>query len=257
MTFTEEYLGDEDDLQGGSDYPSAFGITFTPRISGIAIGVLGLLGSLYLALNWLLPMYDQYQKLKTDEITKQDQITQRKIGDLDRKIEALQIQLQQKESQKQQVLAMFAREQDLNTLLLDISNLLKNRNIELLSFSPQGKIAPINDGSLGEMVNNKLKRQTYQAKLRGGFESTQAVVRDLERLQPLVIVRGLRSQAEEQENVGTLVGTSPSSAQVIPTKDLPITTDLQLDVIIPLTAEEVAKLAPPPPPPEANQEQKK
>ena len=104
MTFTEEYLGDEDDLQGGSEYPSAFGITCTPRISGIAIGVLGLLGSLYLALNWLLPMYDQYQKLKTDEITKQDQITQRKIGDLDRKIEALQIQLQQKESQKQQVL---------------------------------------------------------------------------------------------------------------------------------------------------------
>jgi type IV pilus assembly protein PilO len=39
MTFTEEYLGDEDDLQGGSEYPSAFGITFTPRISGIAIGV--------------------------------------------------------------------------------------------------------------------------------------------------------------------------------------------------------------------------
>jgi type IV pilus assembly protein PilO/type IV pilus assembly protein PilQ len=107
------------------------------------------------------------------------------------------------------------------------------------------------------MVNNKLKRQTYQARLRGGFESTQAVVRDLERLQPLVIVRGLRSQAETQENVGTLVGTSPSSAQVIPIKDLPITTDLQLDVIIPLTAEEVAKLAPPPPPPEANQEQKK
>jgi hypothetical protein len=32
---------------------------------------------------------------------------------------------------------------------------------------------------------------------------------------------------------------------------------MQLDVIIPLTAEEVAKLAPPPPPPEANQEQKK
>jgi len=257
MTFTEEYLGDEDDLQGGSEYPSAFGITFTPRISGIAIGVLGLLSSLYLALNWLLPMYDQYQKLKTDEITKQDQITQTKIGDLDRKIDALQIQLQQKESQKQQVLAMFAREQDLNTLLLDISNLLKNRNIELLSFSPQGKIAPINDGSLGEMVNNKLKRQTYQARLRGGFESTQAVVRDLERLQPLVIVRGLRSQAEAQENVGTLVGPSPSSAQVIPTKDLPITTDMQLDVIIPLSAEEVAKLAPPPPPPEANQEQKK
>ena len=257
MTFTEEYLGDEDDLQGSSEYPSAFGITFTPRVSGIAIGVLGLLGSLYLALNWLLPMYDQYQKLKTDEITKQDQITQRKIGDLDRKIEALQIQLQQKESQKQQVLAMFAREQDLNTLLLDISNLLKNRNIELLSFSPQGKMAPISDGSLGEMVNNKLKRQTYQAKLRGSFESTQAVVRDLERLQPLVIVRGLRSQAEAQENVGTLVGTSPSSAQVIPAQNLPITTDMQLDVIIPLTAEEVAKLAPPPPPPEANQEQTK
>jgi hypothetical protein len=257
MTFTEEYLGDEDDLQGSSEYPSAFGITFTPRVSGIAIGVLGLLGSLYLALNWLLPMYDQYQKLKTDEITKQDQITQRKIGDLDRKIEALQIQLQQKESQKQQVLAMFAREQDLNTLLLDISNLLKNRNIELLSFSPQGKLAPISDGSLGEMVNNKLKRQTYQARLRGGFESTQAVVRDLERLQPLVIVRGLKSQAEAQENVGTLVGTSPSSAQVIPAQNLPITTDMQLDVIIPLTAEEVAKLAPPPPPPGANKEHKK
>jgi hypothetical protein len=253
MTFTEEYLGDDEDLKVESAYPSAFGITFTPKVSGIALGVVGVLGSLYLALNWLLPLYSKYQQLKADEASKQEQINQKKSGDLDRKIENLQVQLQQKEAEKEQVLAMFAKERDLDTIVLDVSNLLKNRNVELLSFIPQGSPVVIDDSSLGAAVNKKLKRQTYSAKLQGGFESTQAVIRDLERLQPLVIVKGLKSQAQEEKEVG-IIRTAPTSVQVIPKAEPPISTDLQLDVIIPLSPEELAKLAPPPPPPEQGQQ---
>ncbi|AKV65263.1 hypothetical protein [Microcystis panniformis] len=74
--FTEEF--EDRELEEFEEYPIAFGITFTPRNSGIAAAVLGLLGSFYLLFNWVMPAYDTLQQLQNDAAGKQQQIDQQK-----------------------------------------------------------------------------------------------------------------------------------------------------------------------------------
>jgi len=52
----------------------------------------------------------------------------------------------------------------------------------------------------------------------------------------------------EGGSVVKVVSTGKNQATIVPQGDQPVTTTFLLDVIIPLNAEELAKLAPPPPP---------
>ena len=73
MTFSEEFNSTETDTdfeELGSSYPTAFGITFTPRIIGACLGVLGLVGSIYVGLSFVKPAYDNYNELKATEAQK-------------------------------------------------------------------------------------------------------------------------------------------------------------------------------------------
>lgn len=157
--------------------------------------------------------------------------------------------MQQKEATKQQILALFAQEKNLSTILLDISKIFKSRNVKLISFQPQ-VLEPVvvSDGSLGSAVNNKLKRQTLNVKIEGNYANTQEVIRDLERLQPLILLNSLNTQMEKEGSAVQVVSTGNNKATIVPQGDQPVTTTFLLDVIIPLNAEELAKLAPPPPP---------
>jgi cell fate (sporulation/competence/biofilm development) regulator YlbF (YheA/YmcA/DUF963 family) len=256
MTFTEEYVPDEDrSFDEEENYPTAFGVTFTPKVSGIALALAGLLGAAFLAMNWVLPLNQEYQTLKADEQAKQDQIEQQKSGKMDERFQKIELQLKQKEALKTQVLALFANERSLSTILLDVNQFFKNRNVELKSFEPVKEgIKIIEDGSLGTAVDKKLKRQSYNVEMIGAFEPTQAVIRDLERLQPLVIVRDLKTSQGEKEGDNKitaliLVDTATKTSKVIPKANQKVTTKMRLDVVMPLTPEELAKLAPPPPPP--------
>ncbi|MBD2621605.1 pilus assembly protein [Microcystis flos-aquae FACHB-1344] len=246
MTFTEEF--EDRELEEFDEYPIAFGITFTPRNSGIAAAVLGLLGSFYLLFNWVMPAYDTWQQLQNDAAGKQQQIDQQKSGLRPAELAKIESQLQQKEATKQQILSLFAKEKDLSTILLDISNIFKSRNVKLISFQPQ-RLEPVvvSDGSLGSAVNNKLKRQTLNVKLEGNYANTQEVIRDLERLQPLILLNSLNTQMEKEGSAVKVVSTGNNKATIVPQGDKPVTTTFLLDVIIPLNAAELAKLAPPPP----------
>lgn len=133
--FTEEF--EDRELEEFEEYPIAFGITFTPRNSGIAAAVLGLLGSFYLLFNWVMPAYDTLQQLQNDAAGKQQQIDQQKSGLGPAELAKIESQLQQKEATKQQILALFAQEKNLSTILLDISKIFKSRNVKLISFQPQ------------------------------------------------------------------------------------------------------------------------
>lgn len=258
-TYTEEYLPQEEQgLDDDSNYPTAFGITFTPKVSGIAFVICGVLGSAALGTNWILPLNESYQKLKADEQSKQEQVEQQKSGKLDERYQTLELQLKQKEALKTQVLALFANESSLDTILLDINQFFKKRNVELISFEPE-KDGPkiIEDGSLGAAVDKKLKRQSYTVTMKGAFEPTQSIIRDLERLQPLVLVKALKTSldAEEKAVALLLVDTTQKTSKVIPKGNQKVDTTMRLDVIMPLTPEEIAKLAPPPPPPDQQGQQ--
>ncbi|MCZ8248894.1 pilus assembly protein [Microcystis sp. LE19-195.1E] len=246
MTFTEEF--EDRELEEFDEYPIAFGITFTPRNSGIAAAVLGLLGSFYLLFNWVMPAYNTWQQLQNDAAGKQQQVDQQKSGLGSAEFQKIESQLQQKQAIKQQILSLFAKEKDLSTILLDISNIFKSRNVKLISFQPQGlEPVVVSDGSLGSAVNNKLKRQTLNVKIEGNYTNTQEVIRDLERLQPLILLNSLNTQMEKEGSAVKVVSTGNNKATIVPQGDKPVTTTFLLDVIIPLNAEELAKLAPPPP----------
>jgi hypothetical protein len=106
----------------------------------------------------------------------------------------------------------------------------------------------VSDGSLGSAANNKLKRQTFNVKIEGDYANTQEVIRDLERLQPLILLNSLNTQMEKQGSAVKVVSTGNNKATIVPQPDQPVTTTFLLNVIIPLSAEELAKLASPPPP---------
>jgi len=222
MTFNEEF--EKLKLEEFEEYPIAFGITFTPRNSGIAAAVVGLLGSLYLLFNWVMPAYNTWQQLQTDAANKKQMVDQQKSRLEFSEFQKIESQLQQQKAIEQKILSLFAKERDLSTILLDVSNIFKSRDVKLVS-----------------------KRQTFNVKMEGSYAKTHEVIRDLERLQPLILLNSLNTQVDKEGSTVKVVSTSKNKATIVPQGDKPVTTTFLLDVIIPLNAEELAKLAPPPP----------
>ncbi len=248
MTFVEEFNTQGEEFESGAGYPTAFGITFTPKITGIALGVVGLVGAGYVLFSFFLPAWDEYQKLKADETTKQQQVDQQKSGQLDRKLIDAEFRLKQTESRKAQVLALYANPNDLKTLLFDLNKLFKARNVTLESFLPQGDPVAVIDDSLGPTVKNKLKRQSFQVAFEGKFGDTHNLIRDLERLQPLIMIKNLKTDLTKP-NFEVTVVKEKNQTKVISEKNDGLKTSMTLEVLIPLTPEEIAALTPPPPPP--------
>ncbi|MEM8780487.1 MAG: pilus assembly protein [Cyanobacteria bacterium P01_G01_bin.49] len=253
-TFSEEFIPEEeqDFEEDETNYPTAFGITFTPQVSGISLAVLGVLSSAYILLNLVMPAYDNYNTLKADEAAKQSQIEQQKSGKLDTKMIESEQKLRESKALRAQVLSLFSSEQSLKTLLLDVDKLVEKHQAKLLSFQPDGSLTVINDASLGEGVNNRLKRQRFTLTIEGGFGQTQSLLRDLERLQPLLLVQKLNSKLVEEQFTIEIVDVQQEGGEVIAQGQATtqgqdkVETSFILDAILPLSPEEVADLAPKP-----------
>ena len=247
MTFSEEFNATETDVDFddlGSSYPTAFGITFTPQITGICLGILGLVGSIYVGLNFVKPAYDNYAQLKTTEAEKLGQVEQQESGELSQKMLDAEQKLRQSESLRNQVLSLFSSEESLKTLLFDINQLVEKHQAELVSFKPNGTIDVVTDGSLGAGVNGRLKRQQFDLTVKGDFGATQSLLRDLERLQPLLVIKGLKSSLVEDQFVIDIVEVNQEGGQTVATSQDALETSFTLDAILPLSPEEVAKLTP-------------
>ncbi len=258
MTFGGDFNTEEDKgFEEEGRYPTAFGVTFTPKISGIALGGLGLIGAIYVGLNFLMPAYEEYQTQKQQETDLTQQLTSKQQGQIAQKIQELEQDLNRKENLRNEVMGLFAQTQDLETLLIDISRFFRAEGVELLSFVPQDpQPTVVTDSSLGPAANNKVKRQSISIEMQGGFAETQSVIQKLERLQPLIIVKNLSTVIQEGTS-GQLVINSPNSAAIIPQEQKPIKTNFQIHVLVSLTPEEFAQLNPPPaPPPEPSAETK-
>ncbi len=253
MTFSEEFTStqtdvDFDDL--GSNYPTAFGITFTPQVSGICLGLLGLVGSVYVGLTFVKPAYDNYTQLKATEAEKLAQVAQQESGELSRKMLDAEQKLRESEALRSQVLSLFSSEDSLKTILFDINQLVQKHQAELVSFQPDGTITVVDDGSLGEGVNGRLKRQQFNLTVKGDFDSTQSLLRDLERLQPLLVVKGLQTNLAEEQFIIDIIDVKQQGGQTVVTGQTKskgndsLETSFTLDAILPLSPEEVAELTP-------------
>ncbi|MBE8997185.1 MULTISPECIES: pilus assembly protein PilO [unclassified Nostoc] len=226
-------------------HPVIFGIAFTPKIIGILVGVIGLAGAGYILLNLLMPAWESYQQQQAKSSELQAQIEQKKASI--KQIGKIKEELAQAKQQKVQVLGLFANEKTLDTLLLDLNRLIESGNTptsinavraKLKRFVPVSqKPEPITDGSLGLLVDGKLQRSTINAEVTGTYEQTQSIIRNIERLQPLLIVK------DYQANLAPVESRSPLDKTSVQVGPAAINTSFQLQVLMPLSPEEIAAAA--------------
>ncbi|GAB4526242.1 MAG: hypothetical protein Tsb0014_06300 [Pleurocapsa sp.] len=232
MTFVEDLTVDKD-LE--SDYPSAFGITFTPMVSGIALAVVGIVGAGYIFMNMVLPAREQYKQATTKKQEVETQLNQIKTGDLQLKLNQLQSELEYQKLLKSRVIAMFTSEKDLDTLLIDLNNFITANQGKLLQYQPDSKASPVQDGSLGAEVNGKLNRKGISITIEGTYNQTKSILQDIERLQPLLMVKNISFQVSEKP---TAILTS-SQNELVSGQEAKLKTDIKLDAILPSSQEEL------------------
>ena len=235
MTYTEEEFVGDPGFEDAPDYPVAFGITFTPQVSGVAIAVLGLAVAAYILMTFVQPAWENYQTLRGSISEKEDQVANRQA--IQNQIQEVQQQLEITQGKQEQVLALFTDERELNTLLLDLNRSVEAREGQLISYTPAGEITIIDDGSYGEAVNVKLKRQSIDIQIQGTYNQTRSILQRLEELQSLLLVNNLSSELSEPTTVtyrngNVVVGEPPT-----------LSTTFQLNALVPLSEEERAAIA--------------
>lgn len=206
MTYADEEFLPEGQVETPR-YPTAFGITFTPRVGGIILALLGLLGATYLFAKVVQPEWERYQTLQAEKGKIQQNIAN--LEAIQKQVDAKKAELEQAKQQNKQVLNLFGDEKTLDTLLLDLNSFVKSRNGTLRVYSPgdtpQSTDGIVNDGSLGPEVNGKLKRKTIAVELEGSFDQIQSIMRSFERLQSLLLVRDFK--IERADDLVVLINT--------------------------------------------------
>ncbi|BAY13626.1 pilus assembly protein PilO [Calothrix sp. NIES-2098] len=247
MTLSEDlnFADNSGEFGESPAYPVLLGISFTPKIIGAVVGVLGLAGAVYIGLNMLMPAWDTYQQKQAKVSELQGQVDQKTASI--KKIDQVKAELEQAKLQQVQVLSLFSNEKTLDTLLLDLNRLVETSNAQIPANAARGelkKFVPdpqkpqaINDGSLGTQVDGKLKRSNINVAIEGTYEQTQSILRNIERLQPLLIVKDYQSTLVKAP-VDPLTGKKVQ--QLGPAS---ISTTFQLQALIPLSPEEIAAAA--------------
>jgi len=232
------------EIQDSAPGTVLFGVTLTPPIIGGIVGVLGVLGAGYMLLNMVMPAWDSYQQQQTKRDQLQTEVEQKKSQA--QQVGKAEADLAKAKEQQKQVLALFADEKSLDTLLLDTSRLIDSSNGQAIGNAIKAKMkkfVPVSekpevvaDSSFGAEVNNKLKRSTINVEIEGNFEQTQSIIRNIERLQPLLLVKNYDSKLSEPE----MSGDKDNPVQIGMGK---LTTTFVLEALMPLTAEEATALA--------------
>jgi type IV pilus assembly protein PilO len=244
MTLSDELNFPEKGTEIQESSPVLFGITLTTPIIGGIVGVLGFLGAGYMLLNMAMPAWENYQQQQAKRDQLQTDVEQKKSQA--KQIDKIEADLTAAKQQQKQVLALFADERSLDTLLLDISRLIDASNGQIFGNAVRAKLKKfvpvsekpqlIEDGSLGAEVNNKLKRSIINVEIEGNFDQTQSIMRKIEQLQPLLLVKNYNSKLAAPE----VSGDKENAVRIGVGK---LTTTFELEALMPLTSEETAELA--------------
>lgn len=247
MTLSEEFVSFDDSAVPTPAYPTVFGQAITPTIAGAIVAVLGIAGAGYLLLSLVMPALGKYQELQATQTQKQSLVQQKSVN-LKQK-DTVAAELARAKQQKSEVLTLFANEQTLDSLMLDVNRLIESVNTKpngrakMTKFVPGNQTAEIiADGSLGSEVNGKLKRRSVKIEMQGTFEQTQSILRNIERLQPLLLIKDYDSK----------IDTTSANDKDNPVFGPPlITTSFEMQALLPVSPEEAAQVT------EAAKEKKK
>lgn len=241
MTVSGDFIPSENgpDFDSRPTYQTLFGIPLTPTVSGILIAVLGLAAAIFLLVRFVQPALQVNQELNADIADKRQQLLNQEQAQ--QQIEEARQELAEVRQLQSDVLALFASEDSVSTLLLDLNERVQavNAGIEdedrratlsLFEFDPEAS-GIVSDSSLGPGVNNRLQRRVFNVQLEGNFAQTQSIIRNIERLQPLLVLRDFDSELDlsqvviELDPQGRLVQTGDPLTR--------ITTSFQLNALLP------------------------
>ena len=218
--------GDFMPLEGqeeSAEYPKLFGVSITPTVGAIGLTLLGAVAAYLLWSNLVQGTLQRNQELKAD------------IADA-------KVKLQSAKQLQADVRSLFATEDSLNTLLLDVNERVQSVNAGVTDPDKRASLAQfdlntdksgvINDSSLGAEVNGKLERRVYDVQIKGSYPQTQSIIRNIERLQPLLIVTGLTSNLDRATQKIVL----DDKGRITPTgqPDTQILTAFQLSALLPV-----------------------
>ena len=232
MTFADDFALDEQDL--GEDYPSAFGITFTPMVMGITIAVAGIVLATYGFVSYVKPAREARQQKLTQKQELQQQLNSIKSGDADLRLAQLQADLEANKVLKSRVLSMFTSSEDLETLLIDLNSFIASNQAELIQYQPDSNVSVVEDASLGAGVQGKLQRKGISLTIEGTFKETRELLRDLERLQPLLMIQSISSTVSEKPTA-VLTNTTEGETVIVPKTEAELKTQIKLDAILPMS----------------------
>ena len=287
MTAGGDFIPNDPNLDTGPSYPVVFGIALTPTIIGILLAVGGIALAAYVFLTFVQPALEKYNDLKQKVQTKEDQVQQQAaIAKQDADARA---NLEAAKKQRADVLTLFANESTLDTLLLDLNRQIETRNagvtkleqdrlaacpawvrsnvdelrkngVELArkavlrDFTPDPKASGIvADSAYGSLVDNKLKRQVANVTLEGNVNQTQAIFRNIERLQPFLVFKDVKivigDGNQGNTNVNRLFEVRGNTVQFLPNcqPEPKLTTTFKLEALSPLSPAEKPKPAAAPP----------
>ncbi len=273
MTVSEQFMAMEAARAEAAPPPGSYKIgsfVLTPQIQGILIAVLGLGLAGFAAFKMLLPAMEEQTNLKTQIAAKEAEIAnqQSKI----RQMDEAKANLATTQQQKENVLALFAQGATLETLLLDINQIVKQSGGNLESFKPLesspnewiftegpaqagGAAAPPPADPAAApppttpslMLSQAVEGKTMELEMAGTYQQTLDTLRRLERLQQMVVfgeftsTLGEGSQRIFVDPDGKITEQAPANLE----------TNFNLIAVMPLPPEQLKNLAAPPPPPAA------
>ncbi len=193
FTTTQDFGDDAEDFGLESQYPEFFGVTLTPKVTGIAIGAVGFVIAGYLAWSQLLPVAGEISELQTIKAEREALLNQLSESQFEQRIQEKRVELENTQALRSQVESLFAQERTLETLLLDANSFANFSDLKITSFTPSGDAQTVSDDSFGPFAINNLQVKTYNLNLEGSFNELQLFIQDLERLQPLLVVQNFNA----------------------------------------------------------------
>ena len=212
-----------DDGFSTTSYPTAFGITFTPKVIGVITAIGGLAVAGFVGLKMVGPQLEAAQTLRESIANKELDLEQR-TSQIARRNDIV-VQLNQAKSKQQEVLGLFSSQKALDTLLLDINRVISTSQASLSKFTPNYELSGIvNDNSLGPELNFKLKRQVTDVGFSGTFAQSLSIMQSIDKLQTVLVIQDLNMEVvKNKDNIG----------------EPQVRSTFKLYAYVPLTAEEM------------------
>ncbi|MGP1385511.1 MAG: hypothetical protein ACTS2F_18250 [Thainema sp.] len=243
MTVSGDFIPEDTGVQEAApDYPTAFGITLTPTVIGIILGLLGLGGALYLFLNVLQPALQRRGELAAEVRSKEEDLANQAAAL--QEVEEVEAELEAALAERRSVYGLFSSEEQLDTLIIDINRQIVPTNVGVADLRRQlidagldpelvgarlALVEPLPDQSgvitaedleestyYTEEVIGKLRSEKIAVGIQGDFAQIQSIIRNIERLEPLLIIRDFTlEESEINEEFSDFAGIKILDARMV------------------------------------------